>query len=262
MNIRTPTQLPDSSYLRTVRWQPGGVSALTHLAFVRNAEGVPQRAYVKHFPHDAPRSLFNEWFGYTLMAALGVPQPEAGVLRAPVPSNGRLAWAFVSFEALPGSEGTPKEIYNPGDGMQLKLLAERLLRCPAFATLTAADQLCINGDRNLGNLVFTGSRSFVAIDHSDILGGCAWQRDELLKPTTWAEAKLVQFCESIRPLSPTQRNALAAAADVACEALHLKWQPLRQAISADQDGALALDAVWWRSLVLAQWFRERLQLLT
>lgn len=247
--------------MRPIKVQTGGVRALTHLALVRDAGGKAQRAYVKQFPVDAPRSLFNEWFGHIFMSALGVPQPPGAVLLAPIPGAARMAWSFVSFEPLPHSDGTPKEIYDPKSPAQMKALAERLLACHAFAALTAADQLCINGDRNLGNLVFTGARTFVAIDHSDILGGPDWTDDSLLRPTAWAQAKLMDLCHSIKPLTPTQRNAFVAAADVAVEAMHQQWQPLRAAVSEDCDARLALDAVWWRSLDVARWFRERLELL-
>ena len=195
------------------------------------------------------------------MSAMGVPQPQGAVLLAPIPGAARMAWSFASFEPLPHNGGTPKEIYDPRSPAQLKMLAERLLSCHALATLTAADQLCINGDRNLGNLVFTGARTFVAIDHSDILGGPDWTDDSLLRPTGWAQAKLMDLCHSIKPLTPTQRNAFVAAADVAVEAMHQQWQPLRAAVSEDCDARLALDAVWWRSLDVARWFRERLELL-
>ena len=261
MSITVPTVLPDNHYLRTIKVQQGGIRALTHLALVRGPTGLPQRAYVKQFPENAPRSLFNEWFGYIFMSALTVPQPPAAVLRAPIPGETRMAWSFVSFEPMPRSEGTPKEIYCHTDTQQLKKLAERLLACPAFATLTAADQLCINGDRNMGNLVFTGPRSFVAIDHSDILGGCNWQDHSLLCPTDWAQAKLVNLCESTKPLTLTQCSALTAAADVAIEALHAHWLPLRIAMAESNEARLALDAVWWRSLDVARWYRERLKLL-
>lgn len=261
MSITVPQVLPNDHYLRTIRAQSGGLRALTHLALVRGPDGQPQRGYVKQFPVDAPRSLFNEWFGYIFMSALGVPQPVAGVLLAPIPGEPRMAWAFVSFEALPRSDGTPKEIYDPRNAAHMQALATRLLECHAFAALTAADQLCINGDRNMGNLVFTGSRTFVAIDHSDILGGPGWELDSLIRPTGWAEAKLFEFCRSIKPLTPTQRNAFAAAADVATEAMHMQWQPLRAAMKDHREACLALDAVWWRSLDVARWFRDRLQLL-
>ena len=59
----------------------------------------------------------------------------------------------------------------------------------------------------------------------------------------------------------TQRDALIAAADVAIEALYLQWLPLRDALQGDPDARTALDAVWWRSLTVAQWYRDKLQLL-
>lgn len=261
MSVSIPTVLAQENYLRLVQIQPGGIRALTHLALVRGANGRPQRAYVKHFPDIAPRSLFNEWFGYIFMSAMGVPQPEAAVMLAPIPEHARLAWAFVSFEPMPHSGGTPKEIYNLASEEHVHLMAARLLACDYFARLNAADQLCINGDRNLGNLVFTGQRSFVAIDHSDILGGYDWQVDNLRRPTAWAQAKLMELCQSVKPLQPVQCDALIVAADIAIEALYEQWQPLRAALQDSSEGLIALDAVWWRSLCVAQWYRERLHSL-
>ena len=52
-----------------------------------------------------------------------------------------------------------------------------------------------------------------------------------------------------------------AAADVAIEALHAHWLPLRIAMAESNEARLALDAVWWRSLDVARWYRERLKLL-
>lgn len=261
MSVTIPAVLPPEHYLRLIKIQEGGIRALTHLAMVRGTSGQPQRAYVKQFPHIAPRSLFNEWFGYIFMSAMGVPQPESGVLLAPVPGQARSAWAFVSFEPMPRNEGTPKEIYNLTDERHAQLLTARLLACQGFALLNAADQLCINGDRNIGNLVFTGPRSFVAIDHSDILGGYDWKLDSLLCPTTWASAKLIELCQAVKPLLPSQRDSLVAAADVAIEALYLQWKPLRDALQDNRESCIALDAVWWRSLSVAQWYRDKLQLL-
>lgn len=261
MSITVPAVLPPEHYLRPIKIQEGGLRALTHLAMVRSASGAPQRAYVKQFPHNAARSLFNEWFGHIFMSAMGVAQPEAAVLLAPVPGQSRSAWAFVSFEPMPRSEGTPKEIYNLANDKHAQILATRLLACHGFALLNAADQLCINGDRNIGNLVFTGPRSFVAIDHSDILGGCDWHIDSLLRPTSWATAKLAELCNAVKPLPPSQRDALVAAADVAIEALYAQWQPLHSALQDNRESCIALDAVWWRSLHVAQWYRDRLQLL-
>ena len=145
MSVTVPAMLPPEHYLRLIKIQDGGARALTHLAMVRSASGTPQRAYVNLFPHIAPRSLFNEWFGYIFMSAVGVAQPEAGVLLAPVPGQNRQAWAFVSFEPMPRSEGTPKEIYDITSDSHAKILAARLMACHGFALLNAADQLCING---------------------------------------------------------------------------------------------------------------------
>ena len=173
--------------------------AYTHLAEVRNISGELCRAYVKHFPNNQPRALFNECFGHAVMSAMGVPQPPCAVMLAPVfeADPPMIAWSFISCQPRPTFDGTPKEIYKIEDAVALSILIKRIFSCPMLPLLIAADQLVMNGDRNLGNFVFTGKRAFVAIDHGEIMGGGAGTNDALLRPTGWAVSKLIEELVSI-----------------------------------------------------------------
>lgn len=264
MTARTPAVLPGSHYRRPVRKETGGMIADTHLAVVADEKGCDARAYVKHFSAAAPRGLFNEWFGYCIMSALGVPQPNAVMMPAPLLGTGPIQWAFVSFAPMPVNQGTPKECYDLNDAGQCRMLIDRLLSCHALGNLIAADQLCLNADRNLGNLVFTGKKTFVAIDHGELLGGSQWSRDSLLRPTEWCRSVALEVCELNDPLSPQHRNTVYASADVMAEALWERYSALREVMESGRsgDGNLALEAVWWRSLDLAQWFGQQLKLMT
>lgn len=261
MSIKQPASLPISNYKRPIRIETGGRVATTHQAMIVDSEGAERRAYVKHFGSDAPRGMFNEWIGYTVMSALGIPQPETAVMPAPVGGQGPVQWAFVSFVPAPNHEGTPKEVYNLADAGHIEVLAERLLACHSFAAMVAADQLCMNGDRNLGNLVFTGKRSFVVIDHGDILGGRDWHLDSLLRPTGWIASKPIGFCDQFGKLKKAHCSAIYAASQICCEQLWRTYSGLASGVSpAGREAGIALDAVWWRSLTLAQWFRDELKL--
>lgn len=238
---------------------------MTHLAVVDTPEGTPSRAFVKHFPDQSHRGLFNEWFGHCMMAALGVPQPKAALIQAPVPgaATPTLRWAFVSYTPGPAYEGTPKEIYDLDAATDCKILIDRLLACHSFPGMVSADQLCMNADRNLGNLVFTGKKTFVVIDHGEILGGSNWHPDKLLTTTQWVRSIPIDVCEYYSPLPLSAKNAICASADLSAEAIWERFVELRDAMGAatNRDTAIALDAVWWRSLTISHWFRDKLQLM-
>lgn len=263
MTLALPTFLPSSHYIRMVRPEMGGAMALTHLAIVKDESGAEARAFVKHFPEHAYRGLFNEWFGYAMMSALGIPQPKAAVLSAPIPGTGMFGYAYVSFQPMPRSEGTPKEIYNLADAQHWMIVANRLLECHSYAGMIAADQLCINADRNLGNIVFTGKKSFVVIDHSEILGGNAWKVDDLLKTTAWVESQPLAICERFSKISKSNQSAICAAADVIAEQLWAKFSQIKSTLNPKgiREIDIALDAIWWRSLSVSQWFKNNFGVL-
>ena len=261
MPLKAPQIWPSTCYVRKIQQQHGGIRAFTHLAQLVSPTGEPCRGYVKHFPASAPRGLFNEWFGYTAMSALSVPQPACAFMEVPI--DGVAAWAFVSLQPTPTFEGTPKEQYNVSDVDQLTTLIKRLLDCHDLPRLIAADQLVMNGDRNLGNLVFTGKRSFVAIDHSDILGGHDWELENLLKTTTWSRSKIIEDLIGIKNLRPSTCGALVAAAEIVQQAYFDTQIELKMALNVgtSRDAEIAIDALWWRCLKIDSWFRNRLKLL-
>lgn len=234
----------------------------THLAVIADESKNQCQAFVKHFPASKPKGLFNEWFGYTMMSVLGIPQPHAALMPAPRWGSSDALWAFVSFMPTPTCEGTPKALYNWNNYTDIMALAERLMKCPAFPAMIAADQLCMNADRNMGNLVFTGKNSFVVIDHSEVLGGNSWHVDDLLKPTSWVESKPMKMCAALSGISKPLSSSIYASAEVAAEKLWERFDELHTELTANdqRDTKIALDAVWWRSLSLAAWFKNELQL--
>ncbi len=262
MKVQTPPVLPPENYISPIKIITDGAIAFTHLAWVKDAEGKPSRAFVKVFPNDKPRGLFNEYTGSAIMSALGVPQPPTAIIPAPI--YGQMHWAFVSFQPIPVSHGTPKEIYNLCDEWQTKQLIARLLSCHAYASMVAADQLCMNADRNLGNLVFTGAKDFVVIDHGEILGGSAWKMEDLLKPSEWVTSKGMEICSHYNPLPTSTKNAIYAAAEVVAESLNDGYNELHDTLlraNNTQEMSVVLKVIWDRSSCLVQWFRNELGLV-
>jgi hypothetical protein len=265
MTIQTPPVWDSSCYIRPIALQTSGASAVTHLAQLCAPDGKLCRGYVKHFYQHSPQGLFNEWFGHTLLSALGIPQPPAAVMCGPMYDNlAPLAWAFVSCEPTPRFDGTPKEIYNLAIIGQYKHLVARLFACASLPALVAADQLAINADRNIGNIVFTGDNSFVAIDHMDILGGSCWTAHSLQAPPAWVESKLIERLVTPVQLSPAMRNTVYAAAQVVQEQYKAIDLAFKEALkySDGNDVATAIDAIALRCDPMTDWFKEKLNLLT
>lgn len=262
MKVQIPPVLPPDNYISPIKIITEGAIALTHLAWIKDVDGKPSRAFVKVFPSDKPRGLFNEYTGSAIMSALGVPQPPTAIIQAPIYEQ--MHWAFVSFQPTPVSHGTPKEIYNLRDEWHSKQLIARLLSCHAYASMVAADQLCMNADRNLGNLVFTGARDFVVIDHGEIFGGSAWRIEDLLKPPEWVASRSMEICSHYNPLPNSTKNAIYAAAEVVAESLNEGYNELRDTLlraSNAQEMNVALQVIWARSSCLVQWFRNELGLM-
>jgi hypothetical protein len=263
--LKRPAVWSASQYVRPIAVVTEGRRASTHLAEIRSPIGVPLRAYVKHFPDHIPRGVFNEVFGYVVMSAMGVPQPQVALMPAPlqVRSDKPWLWAFVSCEPRPTTEGTAKQLYDIENAKQHAKLVKRLFSCPALPLLIAADQLLRNGDRNIGNLVFRSKQSFVAIDHSEILGGGEWNLGDLWFAQTWERSLLIEALVDMSTLEPSMRSAIyGAAQSVAAKFFELQGQ-LRDALDCSNsvEAAVAMDAVWWRCISLAGWFQERLGLV-
>lgn len=266
VEIAKPAIWDVKSYIRPIETIAGGIRAWTHLAELRPPNEPPCRGYVKHFPVGYHRGLLNEWLGHIIMQALGVPQPRAALMQAPVMAleGAPLAWAFVSCQPVPRFEGTPAQIYSLNDPGQHKALVQRLFSCKALPLLIAADQVIKNADRHLGNLVFTGKQSIVAIDHSDILGGPTWAISEHWFTQVWAKSRLIEEIAPISTLKTSTIAAILACAELASERIFQIYPALYKALDActNADVEAALQAIWWRALELRQWFQERLYLLT
>ena len=266
VKIEPPPVWDKSTYIRPIQTTVGGLRAFTHLAELRPPGIRPCRAYVKHFAPTAHRCLFNEWFGYTFMQAMGVPQPKAGFVLAPVHAlpGAPLQWGFASCQPSPMFEGTPVQLYNLANPEQHKALAKRLLACTAMPLLIAVDQLVKNGDRNMGNLVFTGKTGFVAIDHSDILGGPAWALTDTHFTQRWEICKPIELVAAVADLKNDAKSAILASAQLVSQQLFELQAQFGLALGAhcQTDVSAALAMVWWRALELEKWFKHKLGLMT
>jgi len=218
---------------------------------------------VKHFRPENFRGLFNEWFCHAVFGGLGIPQPQAALMVAPVLGGDTKELAFVSLEATPKFDGTPMEIYRLEGAPVIPALCERLLSCPAMPSLVAADQLVMNGDRNWGNLVMTGKSSFVAIDHGDILGGPAWTEASLQATTGWFRSRQIDDWLPHAKSKESFKSAVLAASQVIEDNFFAIHTELRETLRTAEisDARLALDAVWWRALNLAASFGRELKLI-
>lgn len=266
MTIQAPQQWEPKSYLKFIRLETSGARAMTHLALLTAPDGRVCRAYVKHYPDALFRGLFNEWFGHIMLSAMGVPQPPAVMMPAPVPdTGGQLRWAFCSTEPSPTFDGTAKQLYNLNEAWQYKTLVKRLfVDCKHLLPgLVAADQILMHADRNIGNIAFTGKNSFVAIDSGGILGGEACHPWHLHKHQGWATSKLIEQLVRLQDLSPGFKNSLLAAAQCAAEQFFLLYPDITRAINYRQhsDVDLCFDATWWRALEAETLFRQKLNLI-
>lgn len=265
MTVKVPPTWNATQYTRFIRLETSGRQAVTHLAAVKQPDGKPCRAYVKHYPVHYHRGLFNEWFGHIVLSALGVPQPPAAILPAPVPGTNTLAWAFCSMEPSPAFEGTAKYIYNIANPAQYQALIKRLFEdCEHLLPgLIAADQLLLHADRNIGNIAFTGKKTFVAIDAGGILCGADCPPERLLYPAGWVRSKLIEDLVPLTKITPKLSNALIAAAQCTAEQFYAHHGEITSAINyrGNRDASICFDALWWRTLDLEAIFRTHLNAL-
>jgi len=206
--------------------------------------------------------LFNEWFSFHVLEALQVPQPRCAIVLAPVWGTTERKLAFVSCEASPINYGTPKQRYRIDRLDQCHALARRLLGGVKLPSLIAVDQLIANIDRNLGNLVFIGQDSFVAIDHGHALHGPAWQWDALWKTQRPTPSPLLSFLVAVLgDLPDGTANAMVAAAEIMQEQYYAMQDSIREAVGSQSSAlsAAAMDMTWWRCDRLSDWFKAELQ---
>lgn len=270
MNGLIPPIWPSDCYVRPVGLVDGGQRAVTHRAMLRPPGGGSTcRGYVKHFVPSARRGLVNEIVGWSLNRLVGVPQGSAAVMKAPTFGGLSVQVAFVSMEASPRIDGTAHERYNISDPEQLQALRRRIRQCKQLPVLIAADQLAINADRNPGNFGFNGKHTFVVFDQSDILGGCDWSSDSLLRPTSWVDHKIVGESAGSFTLMPFSdldasfRADLMGAITQVLNRFYKGQAKLREALMVDSnpETLLAMNALFWRTLWLESGFREKLGLV-
>lgn len=259
--IKTPETWKSEQYIRPIELTTGGIRAWTHLAALKRPDGTSCRGYVKHFPSNYTKALLNEWMGYTIMHRMGVPQPPAAIMPAPAQAlpGAPLAWAFVSCQPSPTFDGTPAQLYDIRDPAKYAALIKRIFSCHALPLLIACDQLLKNNDRNLGNLVFTGKSSFVAIDHSDVFGGPSWEAKDTHFKQEWSRSKLIEDLMAIQTVPANIKSAIVASAELVAEAYIDAQRELALALNsgAESDVKSALDMVWWRTLPIQEWFKEK-----
>lgn len=265
MTLRVPPLLQQNAYLGPVPGAelrpPGGGIRDTHLALIRY-EGGTRRAYIKHFPDHEPFGLFNEALACTILTGLGVPCAAGAVIYAPVMGAGPVRPAFASLESPLKFEGTAKQIYKV-HAAGMAELTRRLHACGAFASIVAADQLLANSDRNLGNIAFVGPHTLEIFDHDAILGGPSLPTERLYEPLGWSRSKLIEDLNPIHTLPKRVKTSIMAAAEVLLERFYQIQPDFREAIQVKANGrsCASADAIWWRSLDLVEWFRQRLGLL-
>src|ERR1035437_10278431 len=179
--IKLPIDLGPQGYVRFVRKVNGGLLATTFLAQV-NYLGELRRAYIKIYDHTAqPKAVFNEVLGYLYAQAMGLPSPPVFFLDVPphdvvasgLPAPISAVRAVATLEAHDpnvATDGAAKTLFDAGS-IDLTYIRQRLLSSPAGRALVAFDEVIGNGDRNIGNIVFSWKHGVVAIDHGCILTG-------------------------------------------------------------------------------------------
>lgn len=173
----------DSTAWREFRGVPSslGINSTTHLAKVADPTGKLHDCVVKLLPIDRP-SLLCEAVGWVLARAAGIPCPAfAGIVMVPVEELRN----HVSLPPEIASKSTCPAWYSelvPGDSLRqlhswgyiIKL--KSCLRNKDVRRIAAFDCWSDLRDRNLGNVIRTGSGGYVAIDHETILHDLLWLR--------------------------------------------------------------------------------------
>jgi hypothetical protein len=177
----------------------------THLATLSVKPGEPPvRAYVKVYPQSyvggkPARGLVNELVGYFFAERAELPVPTAAglialqhsQLTAPPqwvdPTKPVVAWwtqdvGFPSLRATWNIHALP----NGSGAWMLAISAARdfLVKHGATPAVIALDDLVANVDRNLGNLLISGSH-LTLIDHGQTLTGPAWVAPELVASASY-----------------------------------------------------------------------------
>jgi hypothetical protein len=117
----------------------------------------------------------------------------------------------------------------------------------------------------MGNLVFTGKDTFLAIDHSNALHGPAWENVHLCSTQHMVESKPILLLELANGGAVPDRvkGMLVAAAEVIQETYYAKQDELRArlGVQSSADAGRAMDMTWWRCGELSNWTRQRLKVI-
>ena len=171
----------------------GNVNQTFKALVVSSSSPDPFAAIVKDLPH---RELFNELISFLVLQGLGLPVPEAYIGLVPsseasiseAPKVGEdLRAVFVSKEVPSPSLRMVSGLDSSATNVQLHTCLEKLVpqiaKWAMLGELYAFDSWIANIDRNLGNLLFSGSASgepdVWIIDHGKTLTSESWQPADL-----------------------------------------------------------------------------------
>ncbi len=173
-------------YLGFVALPAEGISALTHLAYVKDpTTNTQQRAYLKLFT-EPDKQFVNEVTGYLLAAHAGVTQPSRGFvqhvpitvlqslyprLKFPVNRSTLPLWGTSDLGA-----GTAKHYFHT----VTPALIKDLQGWDKLPTAMAFDEWVANIDRNIGNLVRLAAGQYAVIDHGHVLTSPDWKAGHLI----------------------------------------------------------------------------------
>lgn len=274
--IKLPSTWDESCYAQpaSIDEQPKeGVTATTHCAlFIVDKK--PISGYVKHFPLNPkdkmtrPTGLINEILGYSLLNAFGIPTPDAALCPCPHPITEETDWAFISCRH-PNSVASLNERYNlihlQNEHQKENTTQSRnafrkaeLFVLQAIAdwthspALCAVDALMDNNDRNPGNLIRLDNNDILAIDHSNILGGCLRDTKKLFDSPPLKNNKLLSYLMVASPANPNTANQIVSAFEVLCARFYRVNAELKNTLKEHSryNAPLAhlYSAVWWRAL--------------
>lgn len=269
--IKLPVDLGPQGYVRFVRKVTEGCLAATFLAQVVY-EGELRRAYIKIYDQATqPKAIINEVLGYLCAQALGLPSPPVFFVEVPpsdvvasgLPMPTSATRAVATLEAhnpAVAGEGSAKTFFEAGS-IDLSYIKQRLLSSPAGRTLIAFDEAIGNGDRNIGNIVFSWKHGVVAIDHGCILTGHSWSVCSL---NSSVDGKNIAFdIVNHTPIGNSDKGAVFVAAQVMLEAYYAAMSELKIAMAYPSDSELsaAFDFVWWKVQRLEKRMATLLQLV-
>ncbi len=260
---------PDQ-YIRPLRIETGGQTAMTHLAFVKTDQG-DRRAYVKAYLPTAGMGLLNEIIGYTMAHHAGLAQPTGALINLSTaylhqlfPAAvfaGQQCPCFVSIDAedtLRRRVGTAKALF----GDNLRLLAASLQNWPAYALMVALDEWLANIDRNTGNLLMVGIDDYQVIDHGHLLTGPNWTAEDM-NPEQWSANKMLDLVFDAPNLPLPMKNAILKSAENFLKVYAMARDELNVWLAGQTSSAklLAHHFIWQRAETTPTLLKDRIQLI-